>query len=152
VGTIPRVPPICRGAGDVSVGNRRLAAVRWVCAVPVHPRSALRRYLDGVSEEEITELNIPTGAELRVFSVVAAPPLLCVCVAEARVGPVCGTWAASPVCVVVFALPPPPLSTAVPLVYELDADLKPVRHYYLGNAEEIAARIAAVASQATVKK
>ena len=34
-----------------------------------------------------------------------------------------------------------------PLVYELDANLKPMRHYYLGNAEEIAKAAAAVASQ-----
>ncbi len=43
-------------------------------------------------------------------------------------------------------------AAAVPLVYELDASLKPVRHYYLGDPAEIAARIAAVAHQATVKK
>jgi 2,3-bisphosphoglycerate-dependent phosphoglycerate mutase len=40
----------------------------------------------------------------------------------------------------------------VPLVYELNADLRPVRHYYLGNADEIAAKMAAVAAQASVKK
>ncbi|MFT3812075.1 MAG: 2,3-diphosphoglycerate-dependent phosphoglycerate mutase [Acidovorax sp.] len=34
-----------------------------------------------------------------------------------------------------------------PLVYELDANLRPMRHYYLGNAEEIARAAAAVASQ-----
>ncbi|HEU4645351.1 MAG TPA: 2,3-bisphosphoglycerate-dependent phosphoglycerate mutase, partial [Burkholderiales bacterium] len=37
--------------------------------------------------------------------------------------------------------------TGVPLVYELDAALKPVRHYYLGDAAEIARRVAAVAAQ-----
>ena len=37
--------------------------------------------------------------------------------------------------------------TARPLVYELDADLKPLRHYYLGDAEEIARATAAVAAQ-----
>jgi 2,3-bisphosphoglycerate-dependent phosphoglycerate mutase len=45
-----------------------------------------------------------------------------------------------------------PTPPAVPLVYELDASLRPVRHYYLGDPAEIAARIAAVAHQATVKK
>ena len=39
------------------------------------------------------------------------------------------------------------IPTAQPLVYELDDDLKPIRHYYLGNAEEIAAAMAAVAAQ-----
>ena len=61
---------------------------------------ALVKYLDNVSESEITELNIPTG---------------------------------------------------VPLVYELDADLKPIRHYYLGDQEAINAAINAVANQ-TKKK
>jgi 2,3-bisphosphoglycerate-dependent phosphoglycerate mutase len=37
--------------------------------------------------------------------------------------------------------------TGVPLVYELDAALKPVRHYYLGDAAEIARRVAAVSAQ-----
>ncbi len=35
----------------------------------------------------------------------------------------------------------------IPLVYELDADLKPIRHYYLGDAEAAAKAAAAVASQ-----
>ncbi|MBC7453550.1 MAG: 2,3-diphosphoglycerate-dependent phosphoglycerate mutase [Massilia sp.] len=34
-----------------------------------------------------------------------------------------------------------------PLVYELDADLKPIRHYYLGDQAAIAAATAAVANQ-----
>jgi len=61
---------------------------------------ALVKYLDNVSEAEITELNIPTG---------------------------------------------------VPLVYELDADLKPIKHYYLGDQDAINAAINAVANQ-TKKK
>jgi 2,3-bisphosphoglycerate-dependent phosphoglycerate mutase len=61
---------------------------------------ALVKYLDNVSEAEITELNIPTG---------------------------------------------------VPLVYELDAELKPIKHYYLGDQEAINAAINAVANQ-TKKK
>ncbi len=39
------------------------------------------------------------------------------------------------------------IPTGVPLVYELDADLKPVQHYYLGNPEEIRKAQEAVASQ-----
>jgi 2,3-bisphosphoglycerate-dependent phosphoglycerate mutase len=61
---------------------------------------ALVKYLDDVSDAEITELNIPTG---------------------------------------------------LPLVYELDSDLRPVRHYYLGDQEEAAKKAAAVASQGKVK-
>ncbi|MGK9368275.1 2,3-diphosphoglycerate-dependent phosphoglycerate mutase [Melioribacter sp. Ez-97] len=61
---------------------------------------ALVKYLDNMSEEEIVNLNIPTG---------------------------------------------------VPLVYELDEDLKPIKHYYLGDQEAIKAAINAVAKQ-TEKK
>jgi len=35
----------------------------------------------------------------------------------------------------------------VPLVYELDENLKPIKHYYLGDADAIAAAQAAVAKQ-----
>jgi 2,3-bisphosphoglycerate-dependent phosphoglycerate mutase len=38
-----------------------------------------------------------------------------------------------------------------PLVYELDAELKPIRHYYLGDPAAIAAAQAAVASQGKAK-
>ena len=57
---------------------------------------ALVKYLDNVSETEITELNIPTG---------------------------------------------------LPLVYELDEELKPIAHYYLGDPEEAAKKAAVVANQ-----
>lgn len=57
---------------------------------------ALVMYLDGLSEAQVLELNIPTG---------------------------------------------------IPLVYELDDELKPIRHYYLGDQEAIAAAMNAVASQ-----
>jgi 2,3-bisphosphoglycerate-dependent phosphoglycerate mutase len=43
------------------------------------------------------------------------------------------------------------IPTGVPLVYELDEDLKPIRHYYLGDADEIAAKAAAVAAQGKKK-
>ena len=38
-----------------------------------------------------------------------------------------------------------------PLVYELDAELKPIRSYYLGDADAIAAAMQAVASQGRAK-
>lgn len=57
---------------------------------------ALVKYLDGISDEDIVSLNIPTG---------------------------------------------------IPLVYELDADLKPEKHFYLGDPEAAAKAAAAVANQ-----
>jgi 2,3-bisphosphoglycerate-dependent phosphoglycerate mutase len=44
------------------------------------------------------------------------------------------------------------IPTGVPLVYEFDENLKPVRHYYLGDQAEIAARMDAVAKQGQAKK
>jgi 2,3-bisphosphoglycerate-dependent phosphoglycerate mutase len=41
--------------------------------------------------------------------------------------------------------------TARPLVYELDAQLKPIRNYYLGDPDEIARAAAAVAAQGRAK-
>ncbi len=61
---------------------------------------ALVKYLDGMSDEAIVGLNIPTG---------------------------------------------------IPLVYELDAELRPLRHYYLGDADTVAAAAAAVAAQGTAQ-
>lgn len=61
---------------------------------------ALVKYLDNIPDNEIVELNIPTG---------------------------------------------------IPLVYELDESLKPIKHYYLGNPEEIEKAAAAVANQGKVK-
>jgi 2,3-bisphosphoglycerate-dependent phosphoglycerate mutase len=61
---------------------------------------ALVKYLDNVSDQEIVELNIPTG---------------------------------------------------IPLVYELDDSLKPLRHYYLGDPEAAAAAAARVAQQGAQK-
>ena len=43
------------------------------------------------------------------------------------------------------------IPTGVPLVYELDDDLKPLRHYYLGDQSAIDAAMAAVASQGKAK-
>ena len=41
------------------------------------------------------------------------------------------------------------IPTGVPLVYDLDADLRPVAHFYLGDPEKVAAAAAAVAAQGT---
>ena len=57
---------------------------------------ALVKYLDGISDDEIAELNIPTG---------------------------------------------------IPLVYELDGDLKPIKSYYLGDPEAAKKAAAKVAAQ-----
>ncbi|HIH91648.1 TPA: 2,3-diphosphoglycerate-dependent phosphoglycerate mutase [Candidatus Woesearchaeota archaeon] len=62
---------------------------------------ALVKHFDGIPEEEITELNIPTG---------------------------------------------------MPLVYELDDHLKPVRHYYLGDPEAVKKAMEAIAQQGRAKK
>jgi 2,3-bisphosphoglycerate-dependent phosphoglycerate mutase len=43
------------------------------------------------------------------------------------------------------------IPTGIPLVYELDSSLKPSRHYYLGDADEIAKRVAAVSAQGKAK-
>jgi len=40
------------------------------------------------------------------------------------------------------------IPNGIPLVYELDADLKPIKHYYLGDAEAAAAAAAAAAAVA----
>jgi 2,3-bisphosphoglycerate-dependent phosphoglycerate mutase len=73
---------------------------RVVIAAHGNSLRALVMYLDGVSEEEIVGLNIPTG---------------------------------------------------VPLVYELDDALRPLRHYYLGDPEEIRKAQEAVAAQGKAK-
>lgn len=44
------------------------------------------------------------------------------------------------------------IPTAVPLVYELDNDLKPIRSYYLGDQAEVAKAQAAVAAQGKAGK
>jgi 2,3-bisphosphoglycerate-dependent phosphoglycerate mutase len=43
------------------------------------------------------------------------------------------------------------IPTGLPLVYELDGDMKAIRSYYLGDPEEAAKKAAAVADQAKVK-
>jgi 2,3-bisphosphoglycerate-dependent phosphoglycerate mutase len=61
---------------------------------------ALVKYLDNISDEEIVELNIPTG---------------------------------------------------IPLVYELDQELKPITHYYLADEETVRKAAEAVAAQGKAK-
>jgi len=43
------------------------------------------------------------------------------------------------------------IPNGIPLVYELDDDLKPIRHYYLGDATAVAQATAAVAAQGKSK-
>ncbi|OGT06152.1 MAG: phosphoglyceromutase, partial [Gammaproteobacteria bacterium GWE2_37_16] len=43
------------------------------------------------------------------------------------------------------------IPTGIPLVYELDENLKPIKHYYLGDREAVAAAMQAVANQGKVK-
>jgi len=43
------------------------------------------------------------------------------------------------------------IPTGQPLVYELDSELRPIRHYYLGDPAEIEAAMAAVAAQGKAK-
>lgn len=43
------------------------------------------------------------------------------------------------------------IPTGIPLVYELDTDLHPLRHYYLGNPETVEAAKQAVANQGKVR-
>lgn len=69
---------------------------RVVIAAHGNSLRALVKYLDNISDQDIVELNIPTG---------------------------------------------------IPLVYELDTELKPLKSYYLGDPEAVAKAAAAVAAQ-----
>ncbi len=73
---------------------------RVIIAAHGNSLRALVKYLDHISDNDIVELNIPTG---------------------------------------------------VPLVYELNDSLKPIKHYYLGDAEAVAKAAKAVAEQAKRK-
>ena len=44
------------------------------------------------------------------------------------------------------------IPTGMPLVYELDKDLKPIKNYYLGDPEKVKKAMDAVASQGKAKK
>ncbi len=73
---------------------------RTIIAAHGNSLRALVKYLDNISDQDILELNIPTG---------------------------------------------------IPLVYELDDDLKPIRNYYLGDQAEIEKARQAVANQGKAK-
>lgn len=44
------------------------------------------------------------------------------------------------------------IPTGLPLVYELDESLKPIKHYYLATDEEVKQKVESVASQGKAKK
>ncbi|MBI5143957.1 MAG: 2,3-diphosphoglycerate-dependent phosphoglycerate mutase [Candidatus Omnitrophica bacterium] len=44
------------------------------------------------------------------------------------------------------------IPTGLPLIYELDDNLKPIKHYYLGDPEEVKKAMAAVANQGKARK
>lgn len=94
--TVDRMLPYWHGAiaPVVKSGKRVLIAAHG------NSLRALVKYLDNISEKDITELNIPTG---------------------------------------------------VPLVYELDKDLRPLKSFYLGDAEAIKKAAEAVAKQGSAK-
>ena len=43
------------------------------------------------------------------------------------------------------------IPTGIPLIYELDEQLKPIKHYYLASEEEVKAKVAAVKAQGAAK-
>jgi len=43
------------------------------------------------------------------------------------------------------------IPTGIPLIYELDKELKPVRHYYLGDPEKVKKAMEAVSKQGKAK-
>ena len=95
--TVARVLPFWHETIAPSIKSGK----RVIIAAHGNSLRALVKHLDGISDDDIVELNIPT---------------------------------------------------ARPLVYELDDNLKPIRHYYLGNQAEIEAAMAAVAKQGSAKK
>ena len=94
--TIARVVPYYENVikKDMEAGRNVLIAAHG------NSLRALVKYLDGISDDDIVGINIPTG---------------------------------------------------VPLVYELDDDLKAISHRYLGDAEELEAKIQSVAKQGEAK-
>jgi 2,3-bisphosphoglycerate-dependent phosphoglycerate mutase len=90
--TVERVIPFWKESCEPAIK----ASKRIVIAAHGNSIRALIKYLDGISDEAIVNLNIPNG---------------------------------------------------IPLIYELDANLKPIKNYYLGDADAAAKAAAAVASQ-----
>ncbi|MFP4205934.1 MAG: 2,3-diphosphoglycerate-dependent phosphoglycerate mutase [Spirochaetaceae bacterium] len=91
--TVARFLPYWR----VAIAPAIVSGERIIIAAHGNSLRALVKYLDGISDEDIPALNIPTG---------------------------------------------------IPLVYELDEDLAPIRHYYLGDQEAAEKAAQAVATQA----
>jgi 2,3-bisphosphoglycerate-dependent phosphoglycerate mutase len=83
-------------AWHASIAPLVSAGKKVIVAAHGNSLRALVKYLDGVTDEAIVELNIPTG---------------------------------------------------IPLVYELDGGLKPIRHYYLGDENTVKLAAQAVAAQ-----
>lgn len=112
---------------------------RVIIAAHGNSLRALIKHLDGISDRDIVELNIPTGAQAGI----CASELLVCLHGRNR------AWqlAAGSAAVDVVPLALARASAAIPLVYELDADLKPVRHYYLADEATVKAKIEAVAKQ-----
>lgn len=94
--TIDRVIPYWQESIQPRIANGE----RVIIAAHGNSLRALVKYLDNISDDDIIDLNIPTG---------------------------------------------------VPLVYEFDDNMNVIRHYYLGDAEAIAAKAAAVANQGKAK-
>jgi len=94
--TVTRVVPYFNDeiAPKIKSGKRLLIAAHG------NSLRALVKYLDDVSDDQITKLNIPTG---------------------------------------------------IPLVYEVDTDLKPIKSYYLGDPDAVKAAQDAVANQGRAK-
>ena len=95
--TVARVVPYWENTIRPAVASGK----RVLIAAHGNSLRALVKHLDGISDEDIAGLNIPT---------------------------------------------------ARPLVYEFDDNMTPLRHYYLGNQEEIQKAIADVAAQGKAKK
>ncbi len=94
--TVERVVPYWQS----EIVPQVLAGKRVLVAAHGNSLRALIKHLDGVSDDDIVGVNVPTG---------------------------------------------------VPLVYELSDDMRPIRNYYLGDADEIAKAQAAVAAQGKAK-
>ena len=94
--TVERVVPYW----ESEIAPKIKSGKRLIIAAHGNSLRALVKHLDGISDDEIVNLNIPTG---------------------------------------------------VPLVYELDSELKPIKSYYLGDADTIKAAQEAVANQGKAK-
>jgi len=94
--TVERVVPYW----ETEIAPKIRAGKRLIITAHGNSLRSLVKHLDGIADDKIVELNIPTG---------------------------------------------------IPLVYELDDDLKPIKSYYLGDADAIKAAQDAVANQGKAK-